>query len=84
MLNQNPKLPFKSVAGALLFCVFLGPVGLLYASVRGGIFMIVLGFIVLSSKLLVPIALVWVISCIWSVTATNRYNQKWETLLLKS
>lgn len=74
--NITPGLPFKNLAGALLFCVFLGPVGLLYASSRGGITMIILGFIVVCSKLIVPIVIVWLICCIWSVLAVNAYNKK--------
>ncbi|MHB1947101.1 MAG: hypothetical protein ACYCQI_03170 [Gammaproteobacteria bacterium] len=77
----KPMLPFKSVAGALLFSALLGPVGLLYSSVRGGVVMIILGFIVLSSQLFVPIALVWVGSTIWAVAATNKYNNKLLKLL---
>jgi len=75
-MTHPKKLPLKSLAGALLFTVFLGPVGLLYASSIGGIIMIVLGFIVACSKLLIPILFVWLISCIWSVLAVNRYNKK--------
>lgn len=69
-------LPFKSIAVALLFSTFLGPIGLLYASLTGGIIMIVLGFIVVSSQYMVPIIMVWLLSCIWSVAATDRYNKK--------
>lgn len=72
---SNPVLPFKNLAAALLFSVFLGPVGLLYASTVGGIVMIVLGFVVASSLLPVPIILVWLGSCVWSVVAVNRYNK---------
>lgn len=76
-INQNQqKLPLKSVAGALLFSVILGPIGLLYASSIGGITMIILGFITVSAKYPVPIILVWVGSCIWSVIAANRYNRR--------
>lgn len=82
-IQQQQKIPFKSVAVALLFGVFLGPIGLLYATVVGGIVMIALGFIVISSKLFVPIALVWVMSCVWGVSATNRYNQKLLQVLLE-
>jgi hypothetical protein len=74
--KEKPSLPMKSVAGALLFSVFLGPVGLLYASSLGGVIMISLGFIVTSLSLPVAMALVWVGSSIWSVIATNRYNKK--------
>lgn len=70
------NLPFKNLAVALLFSVILGPVGLLYASSFGGIIMIILGLIVIYSKLLVPMILVWIGSCVWSVLATNRYNEK--------
>lgn len=76
MQKQPWVLPLKSVAGALLFSIFLGPVGLLYSSVWGGVLMIVLGFIVVSAKFIVPIILVWLISCIWSASAVNRYNKK--------
>lgn len=74
--QKTPTLPLKNLAAALLFSVFLGPVGLLYATTVGGVVMIVLGFIVASSMLPVPIILVWLASCIWSVVAVNRYNKK--------
>lgn len=74
--EKFPRLPLKNVAGALLFTVFLGPIGLLYASAMGGIVMIILGFIVACTKYVVPLAMVWVISCIWSVLAVNRYNHR--------
>jgi hypothetical protein len=69
-------LPFKSLAGALLLSIFFGPVGLLYASTLGGIAMIILGCITVSSLLPVPIIIVWLGSCIWSVVATNEHNKK--------
>jgi len=78
MKNQSQALyhPLKSVAGALLFTVFLGPIGLLYASSMGGITMIILGLIVVSAKFPIPIILVWIGSSIWGVIAANRYNKK--------
>ncbi len=74
--QKNYFLPFKSVAGALIFCALLGPVGVLYSSLTGGIVMIVLGLLVLRAKLWGPVILIWLISCIWGVAATNRYNKK--------
>ena len=74
--RPKPFLPLKSVAGALLFSLFLGPIGLLYASTIGGIVMLVFGIVIVPTKLPVPIALIWIFSCIWSVIATNRYNKK--------
>ncbi|HSW68951.1 MAG TPA: hypothetical protein VLI69_02165 [Gammaproteobacteria bacterium] len=70
------NMPLKSVAIALLFCTFLGPVGVLYSSLMGGIVMIVLGLLVLRAKLFGPILLVWLISCVWGVAATNYFNKK--------
>jgi len=70
------SLPFKSVAAALLFCTFLGPVGVLYSSLTGGIVMILLGLLVLRAKLLGPVILVWLISCILGVAFANRFNKK--------
>lgn len=72
----KPTLPLKSVAGALLFSIFLGPIGLLYASTIGGVIMMVLGVVIFPTKLPFPIALVWILSCVWSVAAVNRYNRK--------
>ncbi len=68
-------LPLKSPAIALLFGVVLGPIGLLYSTVPGGIIMISLGVIVVSAKLIVPIILTWLLSCVLSAAAVNRYNQ---------
>ena len=79
----QPTLPFKSVAGALLFTVILGPVGLLYSTVWGGVVMILLGLVVISSKLIVPIIFVWVISCIWTAAAVNKYNKKIMGIMFK-
>lgn len=68
--------PYKSVAAALLFSAILGPVGLLYASFWGGVFMIVLGIVVISHQFFFPVVLVWIVSCIWGVGAVESYNKK--------
>lgn len=70
-------LPPKSLAGALLFSVFLGPIGLLYASTIGGVIMIIIGFIAGCSMLPIPILIIWLSSCVWSVIATNKHNKKY-------
>ena len=78
--EKNPELaallPYKSLSTALLFSVFLGPIGLLYASLRGGIMMLLVAFVTLTSRLPIPIILTWVFCCVWSVMAINRYNHK--------
>lgn len=74
-------LPFKSPAIALLLSAILGPIGLLYASFWGGIFMIIIGIIVISSKLFFPTFLVWIVACVWATGAVQSYNQKLMRLL---
>lgn len=69
-------MPYKSVAGALLFSVLLGPIGLLYASVMGGIVMISLSIYAVSNQFYFVTFLCWVISCIWSVAAVESHNKK--------
>ncbi|EKD54216.1 MAG: hypothetical protein ACD_60C00111G0002 [uncultured bacterium] len=69
-------MPNKSLAVALLFTIFFGPLGLLYATFWGGVIMIVLGIIVACSKFLFPAILVWLICCAWSVKAIERYQKK--------
>jgi hypothetical protein len=69
-------LPYKNLAVALLFSLFFGPLGLLYASMRGGIIMVFIAFVVICNRFPVPIVIMWISCCIWSVMATNRYNNK--------
>ena len=81
-MSKKNQLPLKSVAVTLLFCVFLGPIGVLYSSVLGGVVMMATGILMLRAKLMGPIwLLLWMISCVWGVVATNRYNNKMIKLL---
>jgi hypothetical protein len=68
--------PYKSVAIALLFCILLGPVGLLYATFWGGVCMILIGIVVISALYPFPIILLWLACCIWGVKAIEIYNKK--------
>ena len=80
MTSQSFVLPFKSVLVALLASCMLGPIGLLYSSFWGGVFMLVL--IVFSFATMQPILAMmsWVGCCLWGVWAAESYNRK----LLKS
>ena len=71
-----PHLPYKNSAIALLYAVILGPIGLLYSTVWGGFIMILVAIIVLSNRYIIPVVLAWIICCIWSIMAANRYNNK--------
>lgn len=76
------KYFFKSVVTGLIFTILFGPVGLLYASLSGGIVMIVIGIIVISYHYLFPIILCWLICCVWCVSAIEKHNKKQATLFL--
>lgn len=75
MTSQPFFLPFKSSAAALVFTILLGPIGLLYSSFWGGLFMTSITAIVLSLNLVTPAVLTWVISVIWGVGAVEIYNR---------
>jgi hypothetical protein len=82
--DSNLTIPaplYKSPAIALLFSAFLGPIGLLYASFWGGITMILVAIIVISHKYLIPILLLWPISCVWSMSAVEKHNTRlWKMM----
>ncbi len=78
MFNSNTPvisiLPYKSPAAALLLSAVLGPIGLLYATFWGGVIMIPLGLVVVSSRLPFPILFLWITCCVLSVRMVNNYN----------
>lgn len=76
VMQNTSILPYKSVAAALIFSVLLGPVGLLYASFWGGIVMVLIGMVVIASKLPVTILIFWILCCIWGVGAVESHNRK--------
>lgn len=84
MLNTRGRvnLPFKSAAIALLFSIFFGPIGLLYSSTVGGAILILLAFIGFCLKKFVTVIIFWLIACIWSVAAVNKYNRKISDALM--
>ncbi|SFJ93867.1 hypothetical protein [Thermoflavimicrobium dichotomicum] len=82
--DQRPIIVVKekSVGLALILAILFGGLGLLYASVLGGIIMLCVEFVVfvlglLTLGFLMPLLiLVHIISCIWAVVAVQRYNKK--------
>lgn len=67
----------KGVGVAFLLAFFFGPLGLLYASVTGGIVMffaaIIIGFITLG----LGVIFVWIGCIIWAVVAAGNANKIW-------
>ncbi|SMN13672.1 hypothetical protein BHECKSOX2_795 [Bathymodiolus heckerae thiotrophic gill symbiont] len=74
MSSQN--LPTKSLIVAILLVIFLGPIGLFYASVIGALIMLVMtaiiGFATFGFGLFIP----YIICIIWAIIAVNSYNKK--------
>ncbi|MBW5290108.1 MAG: hypothetical protein Rsou_1486 [Candidatus Ruthia sp. Asou_11_S2] len=73
---SSQKLPTKSLVVAILLTIFLGPIGLFYASVIGALIMLVItaivGFITFGFGLFIP----YIICIIWAIIAVNSYNKK--------
>ena len=61
--------PAKCVWAAFFLTFLFGPLGLLYATVGGGIFMIFLAMVVGFFTLGFGLIFVWLLSMIWGVTA---------------
>lgn len=66
----------KSVLAAFLLAFFFGPLGLFYASIVGGIVMLLISFAVAILTLGLGLIVPWVICLAWAVIATNSYNAK--------
>jgi hypothetical protein len=66
----------KSAGIAFLLTFFFGPLGLLYASVAGGIIMIILSLVIGIFTLGIGLIIGWVISIVWAMVAVNMYNKK--------
>lgn len=66
----------KSVGAAFILAFFFGPLGLLYASVIGGVIMFILGIL---SFLILPVVgyiIIHIATVIWAVVAANAANEK--------
>ncbi len=69
-----PGLPLKNEAIALVLAIFLGPFGLLYSTVRGGVILFLAVFIVASVHLAILMLFIWFSGSVWAVIATRRFN----------
>lgn len=66
----------KSTGTAFILAFLFGPLGLLYATVPGGLIMIVLALILFFVLPLVGPIITWIVSIIWAVAAANAANSK--------
>jgi len=68
--------PTKSVGIAVLLAIFFGPLGMLYATVLGGIVMLIVSMLVALVTLGFGLFLTWPICVVWAAIATNAYNKR--------
>ncbi|ETX13634.1 hypothetical protein OCH239_09370 [Roseivivax halodurans JCM 10272] len=61
----------KSVIAAFLLTFLFGPLGLLYATIGGGIFLIIVAMIIGAATLGIGALLTWPIAMIWAVLAAR-------------
>ncbi|WP_294160218.1 hypothetical protein [uncultured Selenomonas sp.] len=61
---------------AILLTVLFGPLGLLYSTVKGGIIMIVVAFVVGFLTLGFGALITWPVAIVWSYIATKKYNEQ--------
>ena len=69
----------KSVGVAFLLSFLFGPLGLLYASVIGGIVMFFIGLVLFFLLPVVGMVISWIGCIIWAVVAANQANAKLHT-----
>lgn len=66
----------KNVGIAIILSVLFGPLGMLYATVIGGVIMIFVNLVVGILTFGFGLLLTWPIGIVWAVIATNSYNKK--------
>ena len=71
MVVQTPK----NLGLALLLAFFLGPIGLFYATVKGGVILLIVSVVVGLLTLGVGLLFMWIPSMIWAYVAVKDYNK---------
>jgi hypothetical protein len=65
----------KSVVLSIILTVLLGPLGVFYSTVPGGIIMVIAALIIGFVTLGFGLPLIWIISIIWGAVAVTQYNE---------
>jgi hypothetical protein len=74
----------KSVGTAFLLSFFFGPLGLLYASVLGGIVMFIATLVLFFLLPVIGAIITWIGCIIWAVVAANQANDALQKEAFKS
>lgn len=79
MSNEQPQIVVvkstKSVGIAILLA-FMGPIGMFYSTIIGGIVMLIVALFVGFSTFGLGLIFIWPICIIWSAMAAISYNKK--------
>jgi hypothetical protein len=73
---QKVMVAGKSMAMAIVLAIIFGPLGMLYATVTGGIVMIFISILAAVFTLGFGLFLTWPVCVVWAAIATNSYNKK--------
>ncbi len=88
MANVQPQRVIvtstKSMGVAILLTILIGPLGLFYSTIFGGIIMsiifliisLIVGFLTLGFALIIIWPIIWIICIIWAALATSSYNKR--------
>lgn len=68
--------PTKSVGIGLLLTFLFGPIGMLYATVWGGLLMMVVNLVVGIATFGIGLVITWPIQLIWVALSIRSYNKK--------
>lgn len=74
----------KNVGLALGLALFFGPLGMLYATVPGGLIMIVLSLVVALFTAGFGLILTWPVCIFWAYAATKSFNAKIDGDVLRT
>lgn len=61
--------PSKSIWAAFFLTLLFGPIGLLYASIAGGILLSVAALVLVPLTAFLAAPVIWILSIIWGITA---------------
>lgn len=78
--STTPKIvivaPTKSVGIAIILTILLGPFGMFYSTIWGGVIMTLVSIVVGILTFGYGIFVLWPIYIIWAALAANAYNKK--------
>lgn len=72
-------MPMKNVGVAAALAFLFGPIGLLYATLSGGLIMMAVSLVVGVLTLGLGLLLTWPASIVWAIMAAKKHNEQLTT-----